>query len=168
MLRAAPAVPLIVGVVLAFEGDAGVVEVSTGVPIAVLSSWYMIVPQVEWLFAASVGRTKNVVVVLSATATVTENVPAPVAVPEPCSVPPHETVNTSTVELASAVPWIAGLLLFAGEAGDVVRPDGAPGAVESSTYVTLVDEHAETLPAAAGAVALYVGHALCAAVAPTA
>ena len=42
-------------------------------------------------------------------------------------------VKSLTVEPACAVPRTLGLLLFAGDAGDVVSPVGAPGAVESST-----------------------------------
>ena len=61
-----------------------------------------------------------------------------------------------TVDPASAVPEIAGELLFAGptgvEASEVVRA----GAVESSTYVTELAEQPETLPAASVAVALKV------------
>ena len=60
-----------------------------------------------------------------------------------------------TVEPASAVPLIAGELLFAGPVGVTARPDGFAGAVESSTYVTPA-EQPETLPAASVAVALNV------------
>jgi len=38
-----------------------------------------------------------------------------------------------TVEPASAVPEIAGELLFAGEAGEEPSDEGSAGAVESST-----------------------------------
>ena len=60
-----------------------------------------------------------------------------------------------TVEPASAVPEIAGELLFAGPTGEEASPDGFAGAVESSTYVTPA-EHPETLPEASVAVALNV------------
>ena len=61
-----------------------------------------------------------------------------------------------TVEPASAVPLIAGLLLFAGETGFEASDVGSTGAVESSTYVTEEVEQPETLPAASVAVALNV------------
>ena len=61
-----------------------------------------------------------------------------------------------TVEPASAVPEIAGELLFAGDAGLEASDVGSPGAVESSTYVTEEVEQPETLPAASVAVALKV------------
>jgi hypothetical protein len=51
---------------------------------------------------------------------------------------------------------IAGLLLFAGDTGLEARDEGRAGAVESSTYVTELDEQPETLPAASVAVALNV------------
>ena len=57
-----------------------------------------------------------------------------------------------TVEPASALPLIAGELLFAGEDGDIASEEGAAGAEESSTYVTPL-EHGETFPAASVAVA---------------
>jgi hypothetical protein len=50
---------------------------------------------------------------------------------------------------------IAGLLSFAGEPGDDDNVLGAVGAVESSTYVTPL-EQVETLPAGSVAVALNV------------
>jgi hypothetical protein len=53
------------------------------------------------------------------------------------------------------VPEIFGELSFAGEAGVVESELGADGAVESSTYVTPL-EQLETLPAASVAVALKV------------
>ena len=61
-----------------------------------------------------------------------------------------------TVEPASAVPEIAGELLFAGEAGVEASEAGMPGAVESSTYVTEELEQPLTLPDASVAVALKV------------
>ena len=64
-----------------------------------------------------------------------------------------EFVYSFTVEPASALPMIFGALLFAGEAGLVLVSVGCAGAVESSTYVTELDEQAETLPAASVAVA---------------
>ncbi len=61
-----------------------------------------------------------------------------------------------TVEPASAVPEISGLLSFAGETGVEARALGSAGAVESSTYVTEELEQALTFPAASVAVALKV------------
>ena len=61
-----------------------------------------------------------------------------------------------TVEPASAVPEIAGELLFAGPTGLAASDVGSAGAVESSTYVTEEVEQPETLPAASVAVALKV------------
>ena len=61
-----------------------------------------------------------------------------------------------TVEPASAVPEIAGELLFAGDTGLEASEVGSTGAVESSTYVTEAVEQPETLPAASVAVALNV------------
>ena len=61
-----------------------------------------------------------------------------------------------TVEPASAVPEMAGELLFAGPAGVAAREAGRAGAVESSTYVTEEVEQPLTLPAASVAVALNV------------
>jgi hypothetical protein len=58
-----------------------------------------------------------------------------------------------TVDPASAVPLTTGVFAFAGEDGVVVRPLGAAGAVESSTYVSAGEEQAEPLPAASVAVA---------------
>ena len=60
------------------------------------------------------------------------------------------------MEPASAVPLIAGELLFAGPAGVAASDVGSAGAVESSTYVTEEVEQPETLPAASVAVALKV------------
>ena len=57
-----------------------------------------------------------------------------------------------TVEPASALPLIAGELLFAGDEGDTASEEGAAGAEESSTYWTPA-EQGETLPAASLAVA---------------
>jgi hypothetical protein len=61
-----------------------------------------------------------------------------------------------TVEPASAVPEMAGELLFAGPTGVETSEAGSAGAVESSTYVTELAEQPETLPAASVAVALKV------------
>ena len=61
-----------------------------------------------------------------------------------------------TVEPASALPEILGLLSFAGETGVDTNALGCEGAVESSMYVTEVAEQPEVLPAASVAVALYV------------
>jgi hypothetical protein len=61
-----------------------------------------------------------------------------------------------TVDPASAVPLIAGELLFAGPAGVDASEAGSAGAVESSTYVTEELEQPETLPAASVEVALNV------------
>jgi hypothetical protein len=44
-------------------------------------------------------------------------------------------------------------MLFAGETGLVELTVGATGGVESSTYVIVLEEHGETLPAASVAVA---------------
>ena len=60
-----------------------------------------------------------------------------------------------TVEPASAEPVMFGELSFAGEWGVESSEDGAAGALESSTYVTPV-EQPETFPAASVAVALNV------------
>jgi hypothetical protein len=78
-------------------------------------------------------------------------VPVAAAAPEQSLV-----VYTRTVEPASAVPEISGLLSFAGETGLEAREPGSPGAVESSTYVTEELEQPDTLPAASVAVALKV------------
>ena len=48
---------------------------------------------------------------------------------------------------------IFGALLFAGDAGELEVTVGCAGDVESSTYVTELDEQAETLPATSVAVA---------------
>jgi hypothetical protein len=58
-----------------------------------------------------------------------------------------------TVELDSALPVMLGVMLAFGDAGFAARFVGAPGAVESSTYVTLVGEQPEVLFAASVAVA---------------
>ena len=54
--------------------------------------------------------------------------------PLPATALVHDAlVYSLTVEPASAVPLIEGLLLFAGEAGETESDNGAPGAAESST-----------------------------------
>ena len=61
-----------------------------------------------------------------------------------------------TVEPASALPEIFGLLSMAGPGGVEASEAGRAGAVESSTYVTEALEQPETLPDASVAVALKV------------
>ena len=58
-----------------------------------------------------------------------------------------ELANSLTVEPGSDEPLTTGALSLAGDAGTTVSPDGAPGGVESSTYVTPA-LHGETLPTA--------------------
>ena len=90
---------------------------------------------------------------MSATATARPGDENAAAVPLAATALVHdEFVYSLTVEPASAVPLIEGLLLFAGDAGETESEDGATGAVESSTYVTPV-EHEETFPAVSVAVA---------------
>ena len=62
-------------------------------------------------------------------------------------------VYSLAVEPASAEPMSLGLLSLAGEAGELDVIAGAAGAVESSTYVMLLVEHADVLPAPSVAVA---------------
>ncbi len=89
--------------------------------------------QAEMFPAGSVAVAKKVVVELSATVTARpgeEKVAAePVAATAEVQV---EFVKSLTVEPASAVPSIKGVLLFAGEAGFVDVNVGPAGAVESS------------------------------------
>ena len=89
---------------------------------------------------------------LSATATL-RPVAKAVAVPLAATALVQEAlVYSLTVEPASALPLIEGLLLFAGEAGLTESEEGAAGAAESSTYA-IPEEHEDTLPAASVAVA---------------
>jgi hypothetical protein len=84
------------------------------------------------LLAASVAVALNVVELLSATDADRPDA-NPVAVPLVTGAPEQSLVVYSfTVEPASAVPVMLGLLLFASEAGIEPNPLGAPGAVESS------------------------------------
>ena len=61
-----------------------------------------------------------------------------------------------TVAFASAVPITLGLLLFDGDAGDVLVIVGVAGGLESSVYATPDAEQAPVLPAASVAFAQYV------------
>ena len=91
---------------------------------------------------------------LSETESVTPGVAKAAALPVAAAPPVQpELVNTSTVEPASAVPTIFGLLLLAGPTGDIAIPLGVDGAAESSTNEKEVEELGETLPAASVAVA---------------
>ena len=75
---------------------------------------------------------------LSATATESPGEVNAAAVPLPATaLVQDEFVYSETVEPASAVPVTAGLLLFAGEAGDIASPEGATGAVVSHVNVKL-------------------------------
>ena len=129
----ASAVPLIAGELL-FAGPAGVTARPDGFAGAVESSTYVTpAEQPETLPAASVAVALNVVDESSDTATVMPVAKA-AAVPVAVGAPVQEAVVYSlTVEPASAVPEIAGELLFAGPTGEEVSPDGFAGAVESST-----------------------------------
>jgi len=113
-----------------------------------------VLEQAETLPAASVAVARKLVLVLSATDTLSPgdaNVAAPpVAATALVQV---EFVYRVTVEPTSALPMTLGELLFAGEAGLVELTVGAAGAVESSTYVTELAEQGETLTAASVAVA---------------
>ncbi len=83
--------------------------------------------------------------VLSATEILTEKFPDEFAEPDASSVVHAASVYSRTVLEASAVPITNGALLFLGPAGLEVERVGATGAVESSTYVTETEEHAEVV-----------------------
>ena len=71
---------------------------------------------------------------MSATATLSPGDENAAAVPLAATALVHEElVYSLTVEPASALPLIAGLLLFAGEVGLTESDEGAAGAAESST-----------------------------------
>ena len=84
--------------------------------------------------AASVAVALNVVELSLETAIVSPGLAKAAAVPV-AAAPPEQSlvVYTRTVEPASAVPLISGLLSFAGETGLEARALGSAGAVESST-----------------------------------
>ena len=117
-----------------FAGPAGVDVSPEGLAGAVESSTYVTPDEhAETFPAASVAVALNVVDESSDTATVMPVAKA-AAVPVAVGAPVQEAVVYSlTVEPASAVPEIAGELLFAGPTGEEVSPDGFAGAVESST-----------------------------------
>ena len=70
---------------------------------------------------------------MSATATLSPGEEKAAAVPLAATVLVQEAlVYSLTVEPASAVPLIEGLLLFAGDAGEIESDDGALGGAESS------------------------------------
>jgi hypothetical protein len=154
----ASAVPEMAGALL-FAGPTGLEASEVGSAGAVESSTYVteLAEQPLTLPAASVAVALNVVDVLSATATVRPGLARFAAVPVTAGAPVQApVVYTLTVEPASAVPVIAGELLFAGETGEEASDVGSAGAVESSTYVTELAEQPLTLPAASVAVALKV------------
>jgi multisubunit Na+/H+ antiporter MnhC subunit len=129
----ASAVPVMLGLLL-FAGDAGVEPNPLGAVGSVESSTYVYpIEQAEVLFAASVAVALNVVELSPATDT---DRPAAKLAAEPLATGAPEqslVVYSFTVEPASAVPVINGLLLFAGDAGAEPNPLGGVGTVESST-----------------------------------
>ena len=147
---ASEVVPFTVGVVLLFEGEAGVVPVSTGFVGAVLSCRYANAAEhVDALPAASVARAVNDVFVFAVTVTGAVQAPDAFAVTVATAVPPHVVdANNATVALASAVPASVGVVdVFDGLAGVEPVMTGVAGAVLSWRYAS-VFEHTEALPAA--------------------
>ena len=123
---------------------------------AVESSTYVIEPaeQADALPAESVAVARSVVVESSATATDSPGVAKSAAGPAASAAPPHAPpAYRRTVEPAAAVPLTVGALALVGEAGATAPNDGAPGAIESSTYVIAAGEHADVFAAASVAVA---------------
>jgi hypothetical protein len=121
---------------LSFAGEAGVVSREDGAAGAFESSTYVtkLEEQALTLPASSVDVARRIVVESSATATVSPGLEKAAALPEASTEPEQSKVVYSlTVEPASAVPQISGLLSFAGEAGVEPSAEGAAGAVESST-----------------------------------
>src|SRR5262245_61479468 len=93
------------------------------------------------------------VTVLAATVAGMANAPDPLAVPEATTAPPHPaTVNSRTVEFASAVPFTVGVRLFDGDGGRVEVSTGAAGAMLSCVYVRTA-EQTDTFPGTSVAVA---------------
>jgi hypothetical protein len=131
----ASAVPEIAGELL-FAGETGLEASEVGSAGAVESSTYVTeaAEQPLTLPAASVAVALKVVEVSSATATVSPGLAKAAAVPVTAGAPVQApVVYTLTVDPASAVPVIAGELLFAGETGLEASEVGRAGAVESST-----------------------------------
>ena len=122
-------------------GEAGLEASDAGSPGAVESSTYVTeeLEQPETLPAASVAVALKVVELSFATAIVSPGLAKAAAVPVAAAAPEQSlVVYTRTVEPASALPEISGLLSFAGETGLEARPLGRPGAVES--YVKAIVE----------------------------
>ena len=124
--------------------SAGPLKVTTG---AVESSRYVAAAEhADTLPAASVAVARTAVVLSSITISASPVDPNAAAVPLATALPlQSEVTNNRTVDEASAAPITTGALLLAGDAGTTVTPDGAPGGVESSTYVTPT-LHGDTFP----------------------
>jgi hypothetical protein len=120
---------------VAIAGEAGVEPLRVGGLGAAESSTYVIdvVEHGETFPAASVADAQIVVLELLATVMPRPGEANAAAVPAPTTVDVHvEFVNKSTVDPASAVPMIVGLLLLEGELGLVPVTAGAAGAVVST------------------------------------
>src|SRR5688500_7541752 len=119
---------------LSLAGEAGLVLKPVGVAGAVESSTYETgAEQTDVLPAASVVLAVNGVSELSATVTARPGDANVAAVPVAAGVPVQSPAAYTVTVAPAAAPAIFGLLSFAGDAGEVSRPLGAPGAVESST-----------------------------------
>jgi hypothetical protein len=95
--------------------------------------------------AASVAVARNVVVLPAATVTAKPLAAKLAAVPVAAGVPVHAFVYSCTVDPASAAPLTTGAVLGLGEVGAMLVRVTSPGAEESLTYETEVDEHAESV-----------------------
>jgi hypothetical protein len=114
---------------LSFAGETGLEASEAGSAGAVESSTYVTeeVEQAEALPAASVAVALKVVELSLETAIVSPGLAKAAAVPV-AAAPPEQSlvVYTRTVEPASAVPVISGLLSFAGETGLEASEAGVP------------------------------------------